>query len=261
MATETGKASPTGLDLEASRLRVRLLEVFWAGSGLGGRERRARLDAVLQESVGHLDPATRDRVVERVLEELARWTPADDVAAGGGGGEALREALSACLTRDKAPQADLSPEEKILIECVRAIVEHQVLESQNHLMLLRDVIKVETVSLPIEFLQVLRALVKEDPARDGAKGLERLKGLLRSLQIGQSALFSGARAAAGQALTKLVADLNPANSLGGARGGAKKGLEEFERTYERIAALSPEELRDRYFSDAYKREIKKATQA
>ncbi len=260
MSGETTRTAPTGLDLEASRLRVRLLETFWAGSGLAPRERRARLDAVLQEAVAHLDPATRERVVEKVLEELARWTAAAD-APSGGGGEDLREALQAGLARDQAPEADLAPEDRVLIECVRAIVEHLSLESQHHVLLLKDVVKGETVSLPAELPQIVRALVKGDAARDGARGLERLKGLLRDLQIGRNALLAGARAAAGQALARLVADLNPEKVQPPARGGAKKGLEEFERLYEEIAALTPEELRDRYFSDAYKKEIKKATQA
>jgi hypothetical protein len=242
-------------------VRLRLLEAFWAGSGLGARERRARLDAVLQESLSHLEPAVRNRVAEQVLEELARWAPSAGPAGTASGGEGLHEAMVAGLLREPAPKAPLSPEEQRLVDCVRAMVEHLSLESQNHVLLLKDVVRGETVSLPIEFLQVLRGLVKTDAGRDGSQGVERLKGVLRDLQIGRNVLFSGARAAAGQALARLVADLDPAKAMGAGRGGGKRGWEDFERLYEEIASLSPEELRDRYFSDTYKKEIKKGTQA
>src|SRR6266571_2607366 len=164
---ETSRTASSGQEAEASRVRLRLLEAFWAGSSLGARERRARLDAVLQESVAHLDPQTRERVVERVLEDLARWAPAADASASAaaGDGGVLKETLLACLAHEAAPAEALPPEEQRLVDCVRLMVEHLTLESQQHILLLKEVVRDRTVSLPIEFLQAL-----QKPADDLSPG-------------------------------------------------------------------------------------------
>jgi hypothetical protein len=237
-------------DADVARVRQRLLEAFWTSGGMGARERRARLDAVLQESVRHLDPQARNRVVEQVLAELARWTPAADDT--GGGGEEAREALAAALVRDPPP-AGADPDAQRLAAIVRLLVDHLALESQNYVHLLKDVVGGMTVSMPNDFLQVMRDLVRGGAGRDEARDTERLKKVLRDLQVSWNVLFSGSRVAAAQALKRLVDDLDPAAALAGGR----RGLEEYERLYEEFASMSAEDLRDRYFTDPYKKEIKK----
>ncbi len=258
---ETSRTASSGQEAEASRVRLRLLEAFWAGSSLGARERRARLDAVLQESVAHLDPQTRERVVERVLEDLARWAPAADASASAaaGDGGVLKETLLACLAHEAAPAEALPPEEQRLVDCVRLMVEHLTLESQQHILLLKEVVRDRTVSLPIEFLQALQAAAAmEGNGRVAAGGegagkeIERLRQVLRDMLLGWNLLLSGARAATGKALQKLADDLSP----GRVAGAGKQAWEELERIHEEVASLTPEDLCDRYFSDFYRKEIK-----
>ena len=255
---DSGRAPTTGLDSEASRLRLRLLETFWASSALEARERRARLEEALRESVSMLDPQVRERVVERALQGLALWAPAGEAAPAAGGG-ALRQALVAVLSGEPLTGLSLSADDQRIVECVRALVDHLSRESQNHIALLRDVVRGETTLLPVAFLQALRESFRKPAGSAPDKEIERLREVLRNLEITRNLLFGGARTAAGTALARLVADLDPARA-GGAKGGARKGWEEYERLYEEVAALLPEDLRDRYFMDAYKKELKKGAQ-
>ncbi len=248
---------PSGLELEAeaSRVRLRLLEAFWLSSGLAARERRARLDAVLQESVSRLDSRTRDQVVERVLQELARWEPASGPESSGAG-DVVREALAACLAGKPDRQARLSPEDQRLIDCVAAMVEHLDLESQQHENFLKDVAKEKTHLLPRPFLQSIQAAASPSKTTDAAPEMQRLRDLLRRLQLSRNILFSAARVAGAKALARLLTDLDPRKFSPSEKVNVKRAWEDFEKAYEDVTSLGPDGLRDKYFSDFYREEFK-----
>jgi len=254
MATlDTGR--PGVVETEAARLRVRLLEIFWDASGLPPRERRARLDGALQESVAHLEPTTRDRVVERVLEELARWSPPEEPAAASSGGDFAR-ALRARLVGESADGVRLSADEEALLECVRVIVEHLQMVSLNYIGFMKKIARQVTHALPAPLQDEIKAVLKHAPeAGAAAPRWESLKELLHRIELTRNVFYSCARVAAQQALKKLIEDLNPARGAEPGRGMSKRAWEEFERTYEMIEALPAEVLCDRYFSEAYKKEI------
>ena len=258
MATlDTGR--PGVVETETARLRVRLLETFWDAAGLPPRERRARLDGALQESVAHLEPTTRDRVVERVLEELARWSPPEEPAAASGAGDFAR-ALRAGLAGESADGVHLSPDEEALLECVRVMVEHLQMVSLNHIEFLKKIARRHTQVLPSTLKDEIRNVLKRAPeAGPAAHRWETLKELLHRLELTRNVFYSCARVAAQQALKKLIEDLNPARGAEAGRGMSKRAWEEFERTYEMIEALPAEVLCDKYFSEAYKKEINERT--
>jgi hypothetical protein len=122
---------------------------------------------------------------------------------------------------------------------------------------LKEVARQQTTRIPNEFLQVLHGALKGDPRRPPEQQAEGIRAVLRDLLMGRNLLFSGARAAAAQALRRLVGDLDPERAAQAGRGGGRKSWEDYERLYEEIASLSPDELRDRYFTELYKQEIRK----
>jgi len=242
-ALETGR--PGVVDTEAARLRLRLLETFWDASALPPRDRRARLDDALQESVSHLEPSHRDRVVERVLDELARFTPPEEPAAGAGGGDFAR-AVRAGLTGEKADGVALSGEEEALLECIRVMVEHLNMVSVNHIEFLKKIARRHTQVLPAPLKDEIRNVLKRAPdTRPAGPRWESLKELLHRIELSRNVFYSSARAAAQQALKRLIEALNPARGAEAGRGIGKKGWEEFERTYEMIEALPLEVLCDK----------------
>lgn len=247
---EQGRGAAAGLEAETSRVRLRLLEAFWKSAGLGSRERQARLEAALRESVSSLEPTARNRVAAQVMEELAAWAPVSEQAAVGGGGEAIREALAACLAGEAARPGSLPPEDERLLECVALMVKHLARDSDNYNEFLRLVAKKGTI-LSFDFARALQAVVSSEAQGKSGKEIDRLRIILRSLSLGRDLVYQAALAAAAKALTKMVTDLNLTKAL----ESGKRGLEELERVYEGIAALSAQQLTEKYFSGLFSKEI------
>ena len=255
MAVQEG-GRPGVVESEVSRVRLRLLEAVWTGAGLAPRERRARLDTLLQESVAHLEPVTRNRVVEQVLDELGRWSapqePAGPVIQGGGD---LTRALRASLEGGTTPDVVLSPEEQWLLDCVQVMLEHLQMASKNYIEFDKKIARKQTIIQPVPVKEELREAVRHASTGDWTGRLDGIKDLLHRMELTRNIFYLAARAAAAQALKKVIQDLNPERAGGSGKGGAKRGWEELERTYEMLDALLPEALCDKYFSEIYKNEI------
>src|SRR5439155_7946351 len=102
--------------------------------------------------------------------------------------------------------------------------------------------------LPAPLKDEIRNVLKRAPdTRPAGPRWESLKELLHRIELSRNVFYSSARAAAQQALKRLIEDLNPARGAEAGRGIGKKGWEEFERTYEMIEALPLEVLCDKYF--------------
>ena len=241
-----------------TRLRRAILEEFWLSADASAPERRGRLETVLREHLTVLDAKQHDDAVAALCQELEQWLPRDELVEklddNVSGGALLEVALQNLITGEPEVRTLEGTTER-LFSCFELLYEH--LANDFELFGLFRVRFLGEATIPgLSLKNVLKTLLGESDSARISEARSELTKQLRRLLTARDTVFELALDSAGQALQELVSRFDPERLLEQAGGDVRDAWEEYCHVYEEMVASGARGLRDRHFTERFKRELR-----